>query len=516
MPEKGFRKWIVTITVIFASLMELLDTTVVNVSLPDIMGNLGANLDSIGWVVTAYSVAIVVVLPMSGWLAERFGRKNYFLASILLFTTFSFFCGHAHSIEELIAFRFLQGLAGGGMAPTAQAILLEAWPPEEIGMATALFGLGVVVGPTIGPVIGGYVNDHISWHWVFYLNIPVCAIAAFLISTFIHPTARVKKGTPIDWWGILFLALAVGSLQIVLEQGEKEDWFNKTYITVLAFTAVIMGLAFIWRELSTDHPVVNFKILRHRSFSIGIFTTFVFGLGMFGSVFVYPIMFQNLLGFTAEQTGIISIPSGVATILMMPWIGTLLKKGVPAQIMMTAGMIVFFLFCLIMSKTTLADGMGNFFWPLVIRGLGTSMLFVPIITLAVQDLRGKEIGQGTGLNSMMRQLGGSFGIALITTFIDRRVAYHRDILASNINPYNPAFSTRFNSMLHNFMAQGFDLHHARQMAYAAIEGVTMKQTMLMSYTDVFWLVGIFFLSIIPIIYFQKFKRGTGMRPAEVH
>ncbi len=515
MAEQGFRKWIITLTVIFASLMELLDTTVVNVSLPDIMGNLGASIDSIGWVVTSYSVAIVIVLPMSGWIASRVGRKNYFLASILLFTTFSFFCGHAQSLNELIFFRFMQGLAGGGMAPTAQAILLEAWPPDQIGMATALFGLGVVVGPTIGPVLGGYITDHFSWPWIFYVNIPVCVIASFMISTFIRETPRDKKGTPIDYWGILLLAISVGSLQIVLEKGESEDWFNTTYIIVLAFLAIIAGISFIWRELTTDHPVVEFSILRHRSFTIGIFTTFIFGLGMFGSVFVYPLMLQNLLGFTAEQTGIISIPSGVTTIIMMPWIGVLLKKGFPAQIMTTLGMIVFFWFCLMMSKTTLSDGVGNFFLPMVIRGLGTSMLFVPIITLAVQDLRGREIGQGTGLNSMMRQLGGSFGIALITTFLDRRVAFHRGVLMNQINPYNLAFNSRLKTLQAAFQSQGNGALHARQMAYQAIEGFFSKQVLLLSYADVFWIVGIFFLCTIPVLYLQKF-RSTPAIPAGAH
>lgn len=508
MPEVGIRKWIITLTVVFSTLMELLDTTVVNVAMPHMMGNLGVSFDDIGWVVTAYSIAIIMVLPISGWLGERFGRKNYYLASIIGFTICSFFAGHAQSLGELIFFRFVQGIAGGGMSPTAQAILIETWPSEELGMAMAMFGMGAVLGPLIGPVLGGYITDHFSWRWCFYINIPMCAVAILFISTFIRPTPR-KKNRPVDWWGLGLLATAVFSMQIVLERGEPKDWFATNYIVVLTFVAVVGWILFIWRELTTDHPVVNLRILRHRSFTWGIFTTLLFGIGMFGSVFIYPLMFQNLLGFTAEQTGIVTIPSAFVTIAMMPLIGTLLKKGMPAQILSSIGIVIFIVFCVWMSKTTLAYGMGDYFWPLAIRGLGLSMLFVPITTLAVQDLRGPEIGQGTGLNTMMRQLGGSFGIALITTFVDRRMAYHRDILMTNMNPYNPAFEQRYQGMVHFLTGKGYYIGQAKHMAYGALNGSMMKQSLLMSYTDVFWIVGIFFIILIPILLSQKYRPQVG-------
>lgn len=513
MPEVGIRKWIITLTVVFSTLMELLDTTVVNVAMPHMMGNMGVSFDDIGWVITAYSIAIIMILPISGWLGERLGRKNYYLASIIFFTIFSFFCGHAQSLAELIIFRFLQGLAGGGMSPTAQAILIETWPSEELGMAMAMFGMGAVLGPLIGPVLGGYITDHFSWRWCFYINIPMCAIAILFITAFIKPTPR-KKNRPVDWWGLLLLAISVFSMQIVLERGEAKDWFATNYIVVLTFVAVIGWIAFVWRELTTEHPVVNLRILRHRSFTWGIFTTLLFGIGMFGSVFIYPLLFQNLLGFTAEQTGIVTIPSAFVTIAMMPLIGTLLKKGMPAQILSSIGIVIFIVFCVMMSKTTLAYGMGDYFWPLVIRGLGLSMLFVPITTLAVQDLRGPEIGQGTGLNTMMRQLGGSFGIALITTFVDRRMAYHRNVLMTNINPYNPAFQHRFQGMVHSFTEKGYYLGHAKQMALGALDGSMMRQSLLMSYSDVFWIVGVFFIILIPILLSQKYKpQSSGMAAA---
>lgn len=516
MAETGVRKWIITFTVIVASLLELIDTTIVNVSLPDIMGNLGATLDSVGWVVTGYAVANVIVLPMSGWLGQRFGQKNYFLFSIIAFTAFSFFCGNATSLNELIFFRILQGFAGGGLLSTAQAILLEAWPPEEIGIATALFGLGAVVGPTVGPTIGGYINDHFDWRWIFYVNIPVGALASFCVYTFIKKTPKSGKGTPVDWWGIALLAAAVGCLQTLLEKGEREDWFSSLFIITLTAGAVIAGLLFVWREMSTDHPIVNFKILRHRSFSIGMFTSFVLGLGLYGSVFVFPILCQNILGFTAEQTGLILLPGGVATILMMPWVGMMLKRGLPPQIMSTVGFLIFFGFCMMMVwNTTSVSGTGDFFWPLIIRGLGMALLFVPITTMAVQDLRGKEIGQGTGLNNMARQLGGSFGIALITTFLDRRMFMHRSRLVEHINPYNGTYADRFHGYVMGFLSKGFDVNQAQQMAAKAMDGAVMQQTALLSYADVFWMVGVFFLMVIPLLYLQKIRKA-GALPSGAH
>ena len=506
MAEHGFRKWIITITVIMASLLELIDTTIVNVALPDIMGNLGATLEDAGWLVTGYAVANVIVLPMSGWLGERFGRKNYFLASILIFTLASFLCGHATSLIELILFRLLQGLAGGGLLSTAQAILMETWPREEIGMATALFGLGAVVGPTIGPTIGGALINNLSWPYIFYVNIPVGAIAAFLVSVYVRESPKSAKGQPIDWWGILLLAIGVGSLQVVLEKGETEDWFSTTYISVLTVATVLAGVGFIWRELSTDHPVVNFKILKNRSFAVGILTSFSLGFALYGSVFIFPVFCQNLLGFTALQTGLILLPSGVATIIMMPFVGMMLKRGVPAQLLATGGFFLFFVFCWLLSNSTLESGTGDFFWPLITRGIGMAILFVPLTTLAIQELHGKEIGQGTGLNNMMRQLGGSFGVAILTTLIHLNSGKVRNVLLENINPYNPAYVQRRDGQIHNFVSKGYNLLQAQQMSDRAMEGTIMKQTMLVTYDNMYLLIGVFVLASIPIIYLTKFKK----------
>jgi DHA2 family multidrug resistance protein len=507
MAEQGFRKWIITITVIMASLLELIDTTIVNVSLPQIQGNLGATLEDVAWVTTGYAVANVIILPMSGWLGSFFGRKNYYMASILLFTVASFLCGNAHSLDELIIFRIIQGVAGGGLISTSQAILIETWPREEIGTATALFGLGAVVGPTVGPTIGGWITDNYSWPWIFYVNIPVGMLAFFLTYTFVRTTPRDGRNKPIDWWGIGLLAVAVGSLQTILEKGESEDWFSKTYILVLTVTAILGTLLFIWRELSADHPIVNFGIMRHRSFAVGMFTSFVLGFGLYGSVFVFPIFCQSLLGFSAQQTGEILFPGGLCTILLMPFIGKMLNRGIPAQFMATIGMFLFFVFTTMLSKSTLNSGTGDFFWPLVIRGIGMALLFVPLTTLAMSDLKGPEIGQGSGLNNMMRQLGGAFGIATLTTIIHIRQGFHRSSLLTNINPYNNAFTNNFNGLIQNFESKGKSLSDATQMAYQAIEGNVIRQTLLLTYADAYWISGLVMLFSIPLLYLQPFKKG---------
>ncbi len=506
MAETGFRKWIITITVILASLLELIDTTVVNVSMPQIMGNLGATLMDVGWLVTAYAVANVIILPMSGWLSAKFGRRNYFVFSIALFTVASFFCGNADNIWELVLFRFIQGIGGGALLGTSQAILVETWPKEQLGMATAMFGLGVVVGPTLGPTLGGWITDHFSWPWIFYVNIPLGIIAILFALSYIKDSTLVRKIGSVDWLGIFLLAVGVGSLQIVLEKGESEDWFETTYIIVLAIASVLSIILFIYHELTTEHPVVDLRILKNRELSIGMFTTFILGFGLFGSVFVFPIFCQNLLGFTAQQTGELLIPGGLATIFMMPMVGKLLQRKFPPQLMATGGFLLFFLFTYLLSSSTLLSGESDFYLPLIIRGMGLALLFVPLTTLALGSLSPANIAQGTGLNNMMRQLGGSFGVALVTTFIHLRQAGHRNDLLTNVNSYSPVFNERYQMLYNGFLSKGYDADAAQKLAYKAVDFSVIKQTYLMTYTDAFWFIGIFFILSIPLLFLQRFNR----------
>jgi len=512
MAEKGFRKFIITFTVITASLLELIDTTIVNVALPDIMGNVGATLAEVSWVVTGYVVANVIVVPMTGWFSAHFGRKHYFAGSILLFVIASALCGQATGIWELVIFRAVQGIGGGALLATSQAILVETFPPEELGLANALFGLGAVVGPTIGPTLGGWLTDHFSWPWVFYVNVPVGLLAFMLTMIYIDNPDYEHKTQKIDWWGIVLLITGVGALQVVLERGEAEDWFATNYIIVLTILSVVGLVGFVWRELTAEHPIVDLKVLKNRNLALGSFFVFILGFGLYGSVFVFPVFTQNLLGFTALDTGLILLPGGIATMLMMPVIGISLKKKVPPQYIAMLGMVIFFWFSVMLSKETLSSGRHDFFWPLIIRGVGLGCLFVPLTTIALSGLKGKDIAQGSGLTNMIRQLGGSFGVALIATFIDRRNVYHRSTLVEHISQYEPVARQRIQQFTASFMASGSSTGEAQAKAYKLLDLTIMKQTYLMSYTDAFYIVGVFFLLCIPLLFLTRHNNGNGPAP----
>ncbi|HEX4966151.1 MAG TPA: DHA2 family efflux MFS transporter permease subunit [Thermoanaerobaculia bacterium] len=516
MAQQGANKWIITITVILASVIELIDTSIVNVALPQMMGNLGATLDQIAWVVTGYVVANVIVIPMTGWFASVFGRRNYFTASLILFTVASFFCGHATNLWELVVFRFIQGAGGGAMLSTSQSILVETFPPEELGMANGLFGLGVVVGPTVGPTLGGWITDSYSWRWIFYVNLPIGIIAALMAMAFIPESHETRKITKVDWTGIGLLVAGIGSLQIVLERGESEDWFAANYIIVLTVISVLALAAFIWRELTTDNPIVDLRVLKDRSLAVGTFFTFIMGFGLYASVFIFPVFAQNLLGFTAMQTGLILLPGSLATAVMMPLVGRMMQKGVPAQLMNALGFISFFFFTWLLSHSTLASDRQDFFWPLILRGVGLGLLFVPLTTLALSGLRGKDIPQGAGLTNMMRQLGGSFGVALVATFIQYRSWTHRTNLISHTSIYDPALRDRLAAITSGLMSKGSSFFQAQQQAYGAIEGAVLKQTFLLTYMDAFRVVGVFFLCCIPMLLLFKRRSGASAAPVSMH
>jgi MFS transporter, DHA2 family, multidrug resistance protein len=515
--EKGARKWIIVITAILASLIELIDTSIVNVALPQMMGNLSATLDEVAWVVTSYVVANVIVVPMTGFLSRLFGRRNYFAGSIVLFTIASFFCGHATNIWELVVFRFIQGIGGGALFSTSQSILVETFPPEELGLANGLFGLGVVMGPTIGPTLGGWITDNYSWPWIFYVNLPIGIIATILSLSFIRGAKEERRaGQSIDWTGIALLVVGIGSLQVVLERGERDDWFAASYIVVLTIVAAAGIVAFVWRELAAEHPVVELRVLKDRSLAVGTLFTFILGFGLYSSIFIFPIFAQNLLGFTAMQTGLILLPGGIATAIMMPIVGKLLQRRVPAQLMNALGFISFFVFTYLLSRSTLASGRVNFFWPLIFRGVGLGLLFVPLTTLALSNLRGKDIAQGAGLTNMMRQLGGSFGVALMATYVEKRSWAHRQSLLAHVSIYEPTVRERLNAIVQGLMSRGSNLVEAQRQAYGALEGIVTRQTFLLTYMDAFRVVGFFFLLCIPLLLLFKRRRGAAPVPAGMH
>lgn len=482
-------------------MMQLIDTSIVNVALPHIMGNLGADLDQASWIVTSYVFANVVILPMTGWLSAYFGRKQYFIGSIIVFVIASVMCGQATSIWELVAFRFVQGLAGGGLMPVSRVILIESFPPEDLGLANAIFAMGIITGPTIGPTLGGWLTDTFTWRWIFYVNVPIGIIALLMAMINISNPADIKKAGKVDWLGILFLFIGFGSLQIVLERGERDNWFSSSFIVILTIVAVIGIFLFLAYEFYNHSPVVNLRIFRYKNFAVSTFFSFMMGLGLFGSVFIFPIFTQNLLGYSALQTGLIMIPGALTAALLNPVIGILLRKKVSPQLLAFIGIILFFIFSIMISNETMQYGPWDFFWPLILRGLGLGFLSVPINTIALTGMFGQELSESSGILSMIRQLGGSFGVALITTLIDRREAFHRSVLVSNINQYNPHFRQWLTNTVHHFVGSGSAPLTAQHQSLKALSYILLQQSSVLAYNDTYYIIGGFFLLISPLLLF---------------
>ncbi len=504
--EYGFNRVIITVTAIMCALLEIIDTTIVNVALNEMKGNLGATLNDVSWVITAYAIANVIIVPLTSWLSQQFGRRNYFAVSIVIFTVASFLCGNATNIWELVFFRFIQGLGGGALLVTSQTIITEVYPPEKRGMAQALYGMGVIVGPTLGPPLGGYIVYNFSWPYIFYINIPIGVIATLLTLSYVKsPNYGGKKSlADVDWFGILFLILAVGSLQFVLEKGQEHDWFEDAWIVVFSVVAVLGVYLFIWRELVAKDPAVELRVLKDKNLAIGTVLSFILGFGLYGSTFVIPLFTQNSLGWTAFQAGLMLVPSSIATGLMMPIVGRAIQKGVSQKYLIAIGFSAFFGFSLwAYTVITPFTGEGDFFWMLMLRGIGLGFLFVPTTTLALSSLKGKEIGQGAAFTGMVRQLGGSFGIALISTYISRKSVQHRSDLANHISPYDLDVQQRLAGMKANFLANGSAIDQASMQANKLMDVMVTRQAMLLTYMDVFLGIGIFFLICVPFVLMLK-------------
>jgi MFS transporter, DHA2 family, multidrug resistance protein len=510
--EYGSRRVIITVTAILCALLEIVDTTIVNVALNDMKGNLGATMTEVGWVITSYAIGNVIIVPMTSWLSQQFGRRNYFAASIMLFTLCSFLCGNANGIWELVLFRFLQGVGGGALLVTSQTIITESYPPEKRGMAQAIYGLGVIIGPTLGPPLGGYIVDNFSWPYIFYINIPIGIIAALLTLQFVRSPKYSEKSAArdVDWLGIALLAISVGSLQYVLEKGHDDDWFNSSTIVLLVFTAVFGTFFFIWRELTFRNPIVQLRVLKNGNLRVGTILSFILGFGLYGSTFIIPLYTQSTLGWTAQQSGALMIPASLTTAFMMPVIGQMLQRGVKQQYLVAAGMLIFFIYSFWGYKILTPDtGKDAFFWMLIVRGLGMGMLFIPITTLALSTLKGQQIGQGASFTGMMRQLGGSFGVATITTYLARQNMVHRNDLIGNLDVNNPAVQQRVAGMQHSFMSKGLPSNYALGDTYKSLEYMIAKQAAVLSYMDVFLYLGLMFLICIPFVLMVRTKKAGG-------
>ena len=516
--EYGWRRAIITITVVVCALLELIDTTIVNVATTTLAGTLGATFSEISWVIASYAIANVIVVPMSGWLSAQFGRKNYFAGSIILFTIASFMCGQSTNLWMLVFFRFLQGMGGGALLATSQSILVEVYPKEKLGMAMAFFGMGVILGPTIGPLLGGFLIDNFNWPIIFYVNVPIGIIAAFLTLRFIKDNPfQVKQTGRVDWLGIALLIIGVGGIQLVLEQGEKEDWFESTYITTAAIIAVSSVILFIWRQLKVANPIVDLRVMKKGNVAIGVVLSFILGFALYGTVFIIPIYVQRFLGFTATQSGMLFTPGALLTGICMPFVGKLLQKGARPKLLITVGFVltaIFVFWCstLITSNTAASD----FFGPLLLRGLGMGLLFVPLTNLTLSGLQGKDIASGSGLSSMVRQVGGSFSVALIGVITERVTAQHSADLSANISNYNPISVERINIMTQGMMRFTTDATKAGQQVLTSLQYTIFKQATVLTYVDIFQMLAIFIVCILPLVIFTKSVKGEKVDTSSAH
>jgi MFS transporter, DHA2 family, multidrug resistance protein len=510
--EYGSRRVIITITAIICALLEIVDTTIVNVSINDMRGNLGATTSEIGWVITAYAIGNVIIIPMTSWLAAQFGRRNYFAASIILFTICSFLCGNATTITELIIFRFLQGVGGGALLVTSQTIITESYPPEKRGMAQAIYGMGVIIGPTLGPPLGGYITDHFGWPLIFYINIPIGVIATLMTLQFVRSPKYAEKSSAsnIDWIGMGFLALFVGSLQYILEKGQEEDWYSSDIIIVLTVLSVFGAFFFIWRETTFRNPVVQLRVLKNGNLRVGTILSFILGFGLYGSTFIIPLYTQSVLRWSATDAGLLFVPAALTTAFMMPFIGQMLQRGVKQQYLVALGMLLFFFFCIWGYNILTPDtAKGDFFWMLILRGVAMATLFIPITTLSLSTLKGREIGDGAAFTGMMRQLGGSFGVAVIITFMYKKNVLHHSNLASNVYVNDPTVQYKINALGQGLVAKGMNPFTAKQAAVQMLDLSVTKQAAVLSYMDVFLYLGIMFLICIPFVLLVKGKKKKG-------
>jgi MFS transporter, DHA2 family, multidrug resistance protein len=491
-------KYLIAIAVTLAAMLELIDTSIVNVAIPHMMGTLGATLDEIAWVSTGYIIANVIVIPMSSWLSSYFGRQRYLTGSILLFVTASFFCGAATTLWGLVAWRIIQGIGGGALLATAQATLFEAFPIEERGVGQAIFGVGVMVGPTLGPTLGGYIVDTWAWPWIFYINVPLGLLAAAMVYTYVRDVAHQERSTTVDFLGIALLAVCVGSLQWMLERGERYDWFESRFVTGLAVTSVAAGVGLVWRELTADEPVIDFRVLKSRQLAAGVLFAAALGLALYGSVFVLPVFLQQLHGFTAWQTGKVILPGALASAFTMAVVGRNAAK-LDARYTIVAGAGLFMLSMWMLSRLTPDTGAHDLFWPLVWRGVGLGLIFVPLTNAAMAELSVRQLAQGTGLFNLTRQLGGSLGIAIMATLLSRYTSGERAVIGEHVSSYDPETTTRVEMLTRGLIAKGANAVAAKQQALAILDRQIQGQASVLAFSKLYLVSGIVLLCALPLL-----------------
>jgi len=510
--EKHVNPWLVAVAVMFATFMEVLDTTVVNVSLPHIASSMAATTDEATWALTSYLVANAIILPMTGWLAGRFGRKSLLLLSTVGFTLASFLCGAAPNLASLVVFRIIQGATGGALQPLSQAVLLESFEPQDRGRAMGFWAVGIIVAPILGPVVGGWLTENYSWRWVFYINLPVGIIAVIMTRLFVFdPPYLRRESQGIDYWGMGLLVVGIGALQFVLDKGQQEDWFASTMITTLAVISVVALIALVVYELRTPHPIVDLRLFRDRSYSVGVFLMTVLGFALYGSLVLLPIMLQTLFGYSSLAAGEAMAPRGIGSLFMMPLVGILTAIIDPRKLL-TAGLVVGGFTMLWMANINLEAGYWDFAWPQVLQGLGLSLLFVPLTTVSMATIAPERMGYATSLFNLMRNIGGSIGIAVTGTMLARQRQAFGSLLGEHVTIFDPTTSQVLAQLKAAFLARSGDAVAATNQAYVALYGMVQRQAAMVSFVTIFRALGLLFFVMVPLVLIMRKPKG---RPAMV-
>jgi DHA2 family multidrug resistance protein len=496
--------WAITLVVTMATFMEILDTSIANVALPHIAGNLSVTVDEGTWVLTSYLVSNAVVLPLSGWLSTRFGRKRFYMSCVAVFTVSSFLCGIAPDLSTLILCRVLQGAGGGGLQPSEQAIIADTFPREKWGVAFSVYGMAVVLAPAIGPTLGGYITDHSSWRWIFFINVPVGIASLVLTQRFVEdpPWLTGKSGIKVDYIGFALVAVGFGALQIVLDKGEREDWFSSTFIVVFAGLAAvgILGAA-VW-EWFEEHPVVDVRLFRQRNLAVCFVLILVFGAILYSSTVLLPQYVQTVMGYSAEQAGMVLSPGGVVVLVLMPLVGRLLGT-VDVRKLIAFGFLVCALALYDMTNIYRGVSFGTAVWYRMFQAAGLAFLFVPLNTAAYVGIPQEKNNQVAGLANLARNIGGSVGISLAQTALSRRAQFHQTHLVSHVTPYDPALRRFANGLAQSLAQRGVAAVEASRRAYAIIYGIVQREAVSLAFIDAIWILAIASLVVIPLVLLMK-------------
>ena len=507
MPDGSINPWVIAITVTLATFMEVLDTSIANVALPHIAGNLSVSPDESTWVLTSYLVSNAIILPLSGWLSSVIGRKRFYMTCVLIFTLSSFLCGFASSLGMLVVFRILQGIGGGGLQPSEQAILNDTFPLEKRGMAFAVYGIAVVVAPTIGPWLGGWITDNFSWRWIFYINVPVGLISIALTYLLVSDPPYMKRvkvtdGFRVDYIGLGLISLGLGSFQIVLDKGQREDWFSSNFIVLFCALTILGLIAGVLWELRTKDPVVDFRMLKDRNFAIATIAMFFLGFVLYASTTLIPMMAQQLLGYSAELAGLALSPGGALIMFTMPIVGFLVSR-VDTRLLITFGCTISASSLFVMAGWSLGVDYRTVVLGRMLQAFGLAFLFIPINVAAFAYVPREKTNMGTGIINLARNIGASVGIATVTTLLERHTQSHMAKLVEHVNPMSEAYRHTNNALTSAFAASGGSGPGAAAQAHGAIYGMIQRQAAMLAFVDNFKLLGVIFFAVIPILILLK-------------